>query len=137
LASDADFTLASRCGALIPFSRAQEIRPMMGERRVMQEALFYDFSFERHILLRVHGLSFSEPWEPPGADQDFVVELRGFEPVISAMRHPRALTGCPPFRRQWRFCAVAPIGEPALSTERLEVGRQDIVLPHMIQGLNG
>ena len=25
------------------------MRPMMGERRVMQEALFYGFSFERHI----------------------------------------------------------------------------------------
>jgi hypothetical protein len=28
---------------------AQEIRPMMGERRVMQEALFYGFSLERHV----------------------------------------------------------------------------------------
>jgi hypothetical protein len=46
------------------------------------------------------------------------------------------LTGCR-FRRQWRFCAVAPILEPALSTERLKAGRQDIVLPHMIQGLSG
>jgi hypothetical protein len=27
----------------------QEIRPMMGERRVMQEALFYGFSLERHV----------------------------------------------------------------------------------------
>ena len=27
----------------------QEIRRMMGERRVMQEALFYGFSFERHV----------------------------------------------------------------------------------------
>ena len=26
---------------------------------------------------------------------DFLVELRGFEPVISAMRHPRALDGVP------------------------------------------
>jgi hypothetical protein len=25
------------------------IRPMMGERRVMQEALFYGFSLERHV----------------------------------------------------------------------------------------
>jgi transposase len=28
---------------------AQEIRPTMGERRVMQEALFYGFSLERHV----------------------------------------------------------------------------------------
>ena len=28
---------------------AQEIRSMMGERRVMQEALFYGFSLERHV----------------------------------------------------------------------------------------
>src|SRR5271154_6241308 len=35
--------------SLIPFSWAQEIRPMMGERRVMQEALFYGFSLERHV----------------------------------------------------------------------------------------
>jgi hypothetical protein len=27
----------------------QEIRSMMGERRVMQEALFYGFSLERHV----------------------------------------------------------------------------------------
>jgi hypothetical protein len=27
----------------------QEIRPMMGERRVMQEALFYGFNLERHV----------------------------------------------------------------------------------------
>jgi hypothetical protein len=27
----------------------QEIRPMMGKRRVMQEALFYGFSVERHV----------------------------------------------------------------------------------------
>jgi hypothetical protein len=27
----------------------QEIRPMMGERRVMQEALFYGFSLERYV----------------------------------------------------------------------------------------
>ena len=64
------------------------------------------------------------------------MELRGFEPVISAMRHPRALDGVPlptamAFLRSWAIL------EPALSTERLEVGRQDIVLPHMIQGLNG
>jgi hypothetical protein len=26
---------------------------------------------------------------------DYLVELRGFEPVISAMRHPRALDGVP------------------------------------------
>src|SRR5580704_19594132 len=31
------------------FSWAREIRPMMGERRVMQEALFYGFSLERHV----------------------------------------------------------------------------------------
>jgi hypothetical protein len=35
---------------LILFSWEQEIRPMMGERRVMQEALFYSFSLERHVL---------------------------------------------------------------------------------------
>jgi transposase len=35
--------------SLIPFSWEQEIRPMMGERRVMQEALFYGFSLERHV----------------------------------------------------------------------------------------
>jgi hypothetical protein len=34
---------------LILFCWAQEIRPMMGERRVMQEALFYGFSLERHV----------------------------------------------------------------------------------------
>jgi hypothetical protein len=34
---------------LIPFSWVQEIRAMMGERRVMQEALFYGFSLERHV----------------------------------------------------------------------------------------
>jgi hypothetical protein len=27
----------------------EEIRSMMGERRVMQEALFYGFSLERHV----------------------------------------------------------------------------------------
>jgi hypothetical protein len=27
----------------------QEIRSMMGERRMMQEALFYGFSLERHV----------------------------------------------------------------------------------------
>jgi hypothetical protein len=37
------------CRSLIPFSWVQEIRPMMGERRVMQEALFYGFSLERHV----------------------------------------------------------------------------------------
>jgi hypothetical protein len=31
------------------FSLEQEIRPMMGERGVMQEALFYGFSLERHV----------------------------------------------------------------------------------------
>jgi hypothetical protein len=31
----------------------QEIRPMMGERRVMQEALFYGFSLERHVLMSI------------------------------------------------------------------------------------
>jgi transposase len=35
--------------SLILFSLEQEIRPMMGERRVMQEALFYGFSLERHV----------------------------------------------------------------------------------------
>jgi hypothetical protein len=30
--------------ALILFCREQEIRPMIGERRVMQEALFYGFN---------------------------------------------------------------------------------------------
>src|SRR5271163_4581141 len=35
--------------SLIPFSWAQESRLMMGERRVMQEALFYGFSVERHV----------------------------------------------------------------------------------------
>jgi hypothetical protein len=35
--------------SLIPFSWAQEIRVMMGERRVMQAALFYGFSLERHV----------------------------------------------------------------------------------------
>jgi hypothetical protein len=34
---------------LIPFSWAREIRPMMGERRVMQKALFHGFSLERHV----------------------------------------------------------------------------------------
>jgi hypothetical protein len=34
---------------LIPFSLREEIRPMMGERRVMREALFYGFSLERHV----------------------------------------------------------------------------------------
>jgi hypothetical protein len=38
-----------RRGALILFCWVQEIRPMMGERRVMQEALFYGFSLERHV----------------------------------------------------------------------------------------
>jgi hypothetical protein len=35
--------------SLILLSRAREIRPMMGERRVMQEALLYGFSLERHV----------------------------------------------------------------------------------------
>jgi transposase len=35
--------------ALILFCWVEEIRPMMGERRVMQEALFYGFSLERHV----------------------------------------------------------------------------------------
>jgi hypothetical protein len=39
----------SRGWSLILFSLEQEIRPMMGERRVMQEALFYGFSLERHV----------------------------------------------------------------------------------------
>jgi hypothetical protein len=39
----------SRRRSLILFSLEQEIRPMMGERRVMQEALFYGFSLERHV----------------------------------------------------------------------------------------
>jgi transposase len=38
-----------RRGSLILFSLVREIRPMMGERRVMQEALFYGFSLERHV----------------------------------------------------------------------------------------
>src|ERR1700679_3186311 len=37
------------CRSLIPFSWVQEIRPMKGERRVMQEALFYGFSLERQV----------------------------------------------------------------------------------------
>jgi len=35
--------------ALILFCWMEEIRSMMGERRVMQEALFYGFSLERHV----------------------------------------------------------------------------------------
>jgi hypothetical protein len=35
--------------SLILLSLEQELRPMMGERRVMQEALFYGFSLERHV----------------------------------------------------------------------------------------
>jgi hypothetical protein len=35
--------------SLILFCWEQEIRPMMGKRRVMQEALFYGFSLERHV----------------------------------------------------------------------------------------
>jgi transposase len=35
--------------SLILFFCAREIRSMMGERRVMQEALFYGFSLERHV----------------------------------------------------------------------------------------
>jgi hypothetical protein len=35
--------------ALIPFCWVQEIRLMMGERRVMPEALIYGFSLERHV----------------------------------------------------------------------------------------
>jgi hypothetical protein len=31
------------------FSWGQEIWPMMGERRVMQETLFYGFSLERQV----------------------------------------------------------------------------------------
>ncbi len=31
------------------FCWEREIRPMMGERRVMREALFYGFSLERHV----------------------------------------------------------------------------------------
>jgi hypothetical protein len=38
-----------RCRALILFCRVQEIRSMMGEPRVMQEALFYGFVLERHV----------------------------------------------------------------------------------------
>ena len=34
---------------LIHFSWRQEMRSMMGERTVMQEALFYGFSLERHV----------------------------------------------------------------------------------------
>jgi hypothetical protein len=40
--------ISVRC-ALIPSPGAREIRAMMGERRVMQEALFYGFSLERHV----------------------------------------------------------------------------------------
>jgi hypothetical protein len=40
--------IAVRCADSL-LSWAQEIRRMMGERRVMQEALFYGFSFERHV----------------------------------------------------------------------------------------
>jgi hypothetical protein len=36
--------------SLILFFCAREIRSMMGERRVMQEALFYGFGLERHVL---------------------------------------------------------------------------------------
>jgi hypothetical protein len=39
----------SRRRSLILFSLEQDIRPMMGGRRVMQEALFYGFSLERHV----------------------------------------------------------------------------------------
>jgi Transposase domain (DUF772) len=39
----------SRRRSLILFSLEREIRPMMGERRVMQEALFYGFGLERHV----------------------------------------------------------------------------------------
>jgi transposase len=35
--------------SVIPFSWAREIRAMMGERQLMQEALFYGFSLERHV----------------------------------------------------------------------------------------
>ena len=38
-----------RVPVAVLFCREQEIRPMMGERRVMQEALFYGFSLERHV----------------------------------------------------------------------------------------
>jgi hypothetical protein len=41
--------LRSRHRALILFRWVQEIRSMMGERRVMQEALFYRFSLERNV----------------------------------------------------------------------------------------
>ncbi len=34
---------------LIQFSWAQEDAAMMGERTVMQEALFYEFNLERHV----------------------------------------------------------------------------------------
>jgi hypothetical protein len=34
---------------LIPGAWVQEIRSMMGERRVVQEALFYGLSLERHV----------------------------------------------------------------------------------------
>ena len=34
---------------LINFCWTQEIRPIMGERRVTQEQLFYGFSLERHV----------------------------------------------------------------------------------------
>jgi transposase len=39
----------SRRPALILFCWVQEIRSMMGERRAMQEALFYGLSLERHV----------------------------------------------------------------------------------------
>jgi len=44
-----DAILGFGCLSLILFFWEQEIRPMMGERRVMQEALFYGFSLERHV----------------------------------------------------------------------------------------
>jgi transposase len=42
------------CGTLIPFSWIQEIRSMMGERRMMQEALFYGIRSERRLCEEVH-----------------------------------------------------------------------------------
>ena len=40
-------------------------------------------------------VALSVTWEIMPVGADFLVELRGFEPVISAMRHPRALDGVP------------------------------------------
>jgi transposase len=76
---------------LILFFWEQEIRPMMGERRVMQEALFYGFSPERHVpdnhLLRkigrfVHLSGVSAHLEPyysetgrPSVDPELIIRM--------------------------------------------------------------